>query len=464
MPADPRFSTGDPPPPGADPFATRASSTEPGGMTVARAADPRALLPGERFDDFEILGALGRGSFGVVYLARQVSLDRRVALKISPSRGQEGRVLARLQHPHIVTVHSQQARDGLRILCMQYVPSVPLDDLLRRLAARGASWTNADLLAAIDEADAATADFDPAQLEDRQLLATLDHVGAVCFLGSRLAAALAHAHRQGVLHRDVKPANVLVSHYGRPLLLDFNMAAAATAADGDEAMFGGTLPYMAAEHLAAFDPGDATAATAVTEAADQYSLAVLIFELATGRLPFPTPPGSEGSVTARLRRLAAGRGRLDAIWTDPLWRDEPMLTTVLRRGLALEPADRWPSCDDFAAALEDAADLRRSLAVVRRENFLPGWCLRHPFIAVGLAGVLPNAIGSAVNIPYNLLRVIPAEDEPVFFRSVNVYNAVVYPLCVVLLIAAIRPLWLGWRGRSPEPEKRLRSRALLLPR
>lgn len=465
MSADPRFPIDDPRPEAmADPFATRASSTEPGGEAGPRTADPRALLPGDRFDDFDILGILGRGSFGVVYLARQVSLDRRVALKISPTRGQEGRVLARLQHPHIVTVHSQQARDGLRILCMQYVPSVPLDDLLRRLAARGSSWTGAELLAAIDRAETGTADFDPAQLEDRQMLASLDHVGGVCFLGSRLASALAHAHRQGVLHRDVKPANVLVSHYGRPLLLDFNMAAADMAADGEEAMFGGTLPYMAAEHLAAFDPGDATAAAAVTEAADQYSLAVLVFELATGRLPFPAPRRGDVSFAERLRTMAAERRRLDAIWTDPLWRDEPILTTVLRRALAVEPADRWPSCDALAAALEDAADLRRTLAVVRRENFLPGWCLRHPFIAVSLAGVLPNAIGSAVNIPYNLLRVIPAEDEPVFFRSVNVYNAVIYPLCVVLLIAAIRPLWLGWRGRSNEPEKRLRSRALLLPR
>lgn len=468
MTADPRFPASDPGSPAAgDPFATRASSSEPGAAnhrSARPAGDPLALAAGDRFDDFEIVAMLGRGSFGVVYLARQVSLDRRVALKIAPSRGQEGRALARLQHPHIVTVHAQQVRDGLRILCMQYVPSLPLDKLLGQLAPRASAWTGADLLAAVDQAGPAAADFDPGQLGDRQTLATLDHVAAVCFLGNRLAAALGHAHRQCVLHRDVKPGNVLVSHYGRPLLVDFNMAAAGVAVDGDEAMFGGTLPYMAAEHLAAFDPGDVTTTEAVTDAADQYSLAVMVFELATGRLPFPEHRDGTPPLAERLRALAAARRNPEPIWSDPLWRAEPGLTAVLRRALAAAPADRWPSCDDFAAALEDAADLRRTLAVVRRENFLPAWCSRHPFITVGLAGVVPNAVGSAVNIPYNLLQVIPPEHEPAFFQTVNVYNSFIYPVCIAVLLAVVWPVWLGWRGRSAESAEQLRARALSLPR
>ena len=125
---------------------------------------------------------------------------------------------------------------------------------------------------------------------DRQELAGLDHVDAVCFIGSRLADALAHAHRQGLLHRDIKAGNVLVSQYGRPLLVDFNMAETeATLASGDS-MFGGTLPYMAPEHIDAFNPGHAASTSVVTAASDQYSLGVLVYELAAGRLPFPCEP------------------------------------------------------------------------------------------------------------------------------------------------------------------------------
>lgn len=449
---------------GPDPYATRMPTASPARREPHERpeTDPLALSVGDRFDDFEVVSVLGRGSFGTVYLAREVSLDRRVAVKISPSRGQEGQALARLDHPHIVTVHGQQARDGLRILCMQYVPSVPLDKLLEALASQATTWSGADLLAALDRTGAAAVEFDPAQLEDRQLLAALDHVAAVCFIGSRLAAALGHAHRQGVLHRDIKPANVIVSRYGRPLLVDFNMAAADMAPD--EALFGGTLAYMAPEHLAAFDTNDATAPSAVDAASDQYSLAVLIYELAVGRLPFPMPANRSLPLAERFRALAAARSDPGPEWTDPVWQAEPGIAAVLRRALACDPSARWPSCDAFAAALADTIGLRRALLVVRRENFLPAWCGRHPFVALALAGVLPNAVGSAVNIPYNLLRVVPSEQEPTFLQVVNLYNLLVYPVCLAMLVTVVWPVFEGWRGRSSEPAKRLRARALFLPR
>jgi serine/threonine protein kinase len=405
--------------PAADPFATRAPTTLPAvaAPVAAATADPLALDAGDRVDDFEILSPLGRGSFGAVYLARQVSLDRQIAIKISTCTGGEGRALARLDHPNIVTVYSQQSRDGLRLLCMQYVPSLALDDLLRLLAPQGASWTGADLLAALDRAVTATAGFDPAQLSDRTTMAELDHVGAACFIGSRLAAALGHAHRHGVLHRDIKAGNVLVSCYGRPLLVDFNMAASVGPDPGDGEMFGGTLPYMAPEHLAAFDPTDRTAAAAVDQASDQYSLGVLVWQLVLGRLPFP-PPDTRLSFPEMLRSMVAERRRPEAIWADPIWREEPQLAAVVRRALEPEPAARWPSCDAFTAALRDTIDIRRALAAARRANPLPAWCLNHPFVTLGIAGVLPNLLGSAVNIPYNLLRVVPEEHEA--FRLLTV--------------------------------------------
>src|SRR5262245_10509551 len=85
---------------------------------------PMALLPGAKVDDFEIVRMLGRGAFGHVYLARQMSLDRLVALKISANRGSEGRTMARLEHQHIVQVFSEKVEREFyqRLLCMQLVP------------------------------------------------------------------------------------------------------------------------------------------------------------------------------------------------------------------------------------------------------------------------------------------------------------------------------------------------------
>jgi serine/threonine protein kinase len=448
-----------------DIYATQPGSSAGSRPPAGAAADQFGLRPGDLLDDFQVIDTLGRGSFGTVYLAWQRSLGRQVALKVSACTGQEGRTLARLDHPHIVSVYAETVRDGLRLLCMQYVPSLPLDDLLRRLVERSPAWTGAELLAAIDGSHAGAAEFDPAQLADRQELAGLDHVDAVCFVGSRLADALGHAHRQGVLHRDIKAGNVLVSLYGRPLLVDFNMADSRVPLEG-ESLFGGTLPCMAPEHLDAFNPTEPASPSAVTDRSDQYSLAVLVHELATGRLPFDTPTDGR-PLPELLRGMAADRRGCVGLWDDPLWRSETGLKTVLARALAPRPEDRWPSADAFATALRDTIDMRRTLAAARLRNPLPAWCTAHPFATLVAAGVLPNAVGSAVNIPYNLLRIVPAEHEPTFFRLVNAYNLLVYPICMAMLWAVVWPVYLRWRRRGgcpPDDMRELRERVVRWPR
>ena len=94
-------------------------------------------------------------------------------------------------------------------------------------------------------------DFDPASLRDRDVLARSDYLTSVCRLGARMAEALAFAHARGILHCDVKPANILLNRYGRPLLADFNVSVRSRAEDEPHPM-GGTLLYMAPEQLAAF--------------------------------------------------------------------------------------------------------------------------------------------------------------------------------------------------------------------
>jgi hypothetical protein len=119
---------------GAGPSYRQPTPQPPSPLPKKPIAKATPLHPGERIDDFEIIRVLGRGAFGCVYLARQRSLDRSVALKVSANRGSEGRTMARLEHRHIVQVFSEtvDARTNQRLLCMQLVPGTSLDAVIRK--------------------------------------------------------------------------------------------------------------------------------------------------------------------------------------------------------------------------------------------------------------------------------------------------------------------------------------------
>jgi serine/threonine protein kinase len=241
--------------------------------TPPRNRAPMAMLPGAKVDDFEIVKMLGRGAFGHVYLARQISLDRQVALKVSANRGSEGRTMARLEHQHIVQVYSENVETDFnqRLLCMQLVPGIGLEKLIAALhvtaggmsaesaATSDAGWNGVGVLAIIDRSASLPSALDTSALHDREALGRMDSVEATAWFGARLAEALDFAHRHGVLHRDIKPANILVNPYGRPMLADFNISSQPVGSEtSGEEMFGGTFAYMAPEHLDAFNPGDDT--------------------------------------------------------------------------------------------------------------------------------------------------------------------------------------------------------------
>jgi serine/threonine protein kinase/tetratricopeptide (TPR) repeat protein len=338
----------------------------PGGAAYAelirelQGADPgaaqrlaRALmaLPTEGFHvpGFRLLRELGRGAFARVYLARQEDLAQRlVALKVAIDLRGESQTLAQLQHTNIVPVYSVHSDPPFQVLCMPYFGGTTLADARSELAKlprqpESGRWL-VEVLAARAAESGAAADG------TLTMLSRMRYVDAVLWLGARLAEALAHAHERGILHGDLKPANVLLSDEGRPMLLDFNLAAdAGLRGRAAAAMVGGTLPYMAPEQLAAFRDGRHRA----DARGDVYALGLILFEMLGGGYPFPL---RRGPVAGLLDPMIADR---EAAPPDVRRRNpavSPAGASILRRCLEPDPARRYPS----ARALRE--DLERQLA------------------------------------------------------------------------------------------------------
>ncbi len=335
----------------------------------------------ERLGDFRILDAIGHGGMGVVYRAVQESLQREVALKlIRPDQMyfpgarerfcREVALVARLQHPGIVPVYAVGDEAGVPYFAMELVRGATLADVIERLADRRPRDLDGR------DFDRAIADHlgEPAEGE----LSPLFRAGwtdVVLRIGRELAEALEHAHRRGVLHRDVKPSNVLVTRGGRVLLLDFGLA----GGDRVERITRtgsalGSLPYMPPELLAGQNvAGDARG--------DVYSLGATLWELLALRLPY------QDSDPVRLRELAgsAARPKLASINPTVSWDVETVIAT------ALEP----DSGRRYASALLFARDLDNLLARRPIEARKAGpwlrlrrWAQRHPALATAAAMLL----------------------------------------------------------------------------
>jgi eukaryotic-like serine/threonine-protein kinase len=461
---------------------------------VRRDHRPAALMPGATIDDFEIIRLLGKGAFGNVYLARQLSLDREVALKVSANQGSEGRTMARLEHAHIVQVFSEKVDEATnqRLLCMQLVPGVGLEKIIGSLTVGGyrsladvlgpddsisatpggiePTWTGADLLAVIDRNASLPTALDPAALRDREALSHMDAIEATAWIGARLAEALDFAHHHGVLHRDIKPANILVSPYGRPMLADFNISL--QSATSGESMFGGTIAYMAPEHLDAFNPEHPTTAEAVGDKADMYSLGIVLNELLNGKQVIHLPDRNAGMADT-LRVLAEQRRTAPPRCCEGPPSAHRTLQQSICRCLAPEPADRFGSGAELAAQLEGCRHLRCAQRELPPLGGIYRSLLKHPFRWFVALVVLPQLAGSVLNITYNMTQIVGKLTEPqqpqLFMRLVTVYNAAVYPVAVVLfiwLVVRVRRKWLAMQGTEPLPAGEVaaaRRQALDLP-
>src|SRR5579871_678925 len=230
---------------------------------------------GDELCGFRLCHELGRGSFARVYLAQQKTLAARpVVVKVSAIDSDEPQTLAQLQHTHIVPIYSvhDDTAAGLRIVCMPYFGGATLASVLQVLSAEASlPMHGKQLVAALTELRSPESPAtDPAQMP-LAFLARLSYRDAVVWIIARLAEALQHAHQRGILHRDIKPSNILLGADGQPMLLDFNLAENLRA---DQALaaatVGGTLAYMAPEHLFALASRDPALARQVDHRADLY--------------------------------------------------------------------------------------------------------------------------------------------------------------------------------------------------
>ena len=230
----------------------------------------------------------------------------------------------------------------------------------------------------------------------RQFLRGASGIQAAVWIVTRLAEGLDHAHSRGLLHRDLKPANILIAGDGTPMLLDFNLAASTdvgteTGSQGpssepvvERALLGGTLPYMAPEHLDAIDPEGSTSPEAVEVRSDLYALGLILFEMISGNHPFREPPAGL-TPAATIRCMNEDRRRRPAPSLRGNCPEVPWsLDALVSQCLDPDPDRRYQNARDLAE------DLRRFLEDLPMKHCpepslrerLGKWTRRHP----GLCG------------------------------------------------------------------------------
>jgi serine/threonine protein kinase/Flp pilus assembly protein TadD len=322
---------------------------------------------GQQFGGFELVGELGRGAFGRVFLARQGSLaNRLVALKVTPQWSEEPQHLAQLQHTNIVPIYSLHQHGQLQAICMPYLGASTLVDLMRaRKEASSLSLSgklfettirarHATTIGKLSEAKAAVGDQSLSAPNKEAASAALTGLGRMTYLEAvvrtmaRVTEGLAFAHDHGVVHRDLKPANVLISDDGQPLILDFHIAAQMATSSAAAATAGGTIPYMAPEALQSMASG----ASSGDARSDIYSIGVILYELLTGRRPFAVKNGPVELMAVEMlaERHAPPRSpqQLNADIS-------PGLAAIVLKCLAFDPVARYATAHDLHE------DLRRHL-------------------------------------------------------------------------------------------------------
>jgi tetratricopeptide (TPR) repeat protein len=282
-------------------------------------SEHETLKPGTRLGDFEVVAELGRGGMGIVYRAHDTRLGRDAALKLLPESAAgggagadrlvaEARSASALDHPNIATVYQVgEAGNGRRFIALALYEG----ETLRTCLTRG-------------------------RLPARDAVA----------IAIQVARGLAAAHDAGIVHRDVKPANIFLTRQGLVKLLDFGIAAMA-GASSEEVATRGTALYMSPQQMAGERP---------TPGDDVWSLGVLLCEMITGKTPLT------GHCAAEVRHR--GSDLRPAARLEGAARVSRQLDRVVAQALAKDPAVRFPHAGAFALALERSARVSRTVIAV----------------------------------------------------------------------------------------------------
>ena len=352
--------------------------------------------------DFRIVREVGRGGMGVVYEAEQVSLKRRVALKVLPFAAvldqrqlqrfkNEAQAAAMLHHQNIVPIYSVGCERGVHFYAMQFIDGHTLGELIGQLRqatglspeGRPGTTRTASKTAPPKPRPAATTLTLP-QMATTASTTQPAFFRSVAQLGAQVAEALDHAHQQGIVHRDIKPSNLMVDARGKPWITDFGLAhveaGPSLTVSGDLL---GTLRYMSPEQALA-------KRVVIDHRSDIYSLGVTLYELLTLRPVFGGKDRRELLRQIAFEEPRPPRKLSKAIPTD--------LETIILKAIAKNPAER------YATAQELADDLRRFLDVkpirARRPTVLQRsakWARRQTPLVWSAAALLVMAtVGSLI--------------------------------------------------------------------
>ena len=338
------------------------------GETTAYGARLLAMVRKATLGEYEIRGEIGRGGMAAVYLAYDLRLNRKVAVKVMlPELAlhegmedrfrREARTAAKLDHHNIVVIYSVREAGDLLYFVMKYIDGASLEQLARKYAPL------------------------PIPIVQHILM--------------QLAGALQYAHDEGVVHRDVKPANVLIDRRGTALVTDFGIAKATESPTLTRTgSVIGTPAYMSPEQCIGGEQ---------THSSDQYSLGVVAFELIAGTTPF-TGPGVElqwAHVKNDPPQLLAARPDCP-----------PALASAVMRMLAKDPAQRWPSLQDavpsFAVGLIPGDDSPRAKLAEFVRIVAP---VRNDGIDVTPASPIPRGREPAPSARFTSIGVLPAQAQ-----------------------------------------------------
>ncbi|MEE9131478.1 MAG: bifunctional serine/threonine-protein kinase/formylglycine-generating enzyme family protein [Phycisphaerales bacterium] len=291
-------------------------------VEAAAAEQGASAMPG-RIGNFRLIREIGRGGMAIAYLAEDEELGRQVALKILPPAfsnsersvarfRHEARAIASLLHPNIVPIHTVGEDNGIHYIVMEYVKGISLDDRLKELR---------NVL-------------DPA---GRSTRTKSSYLQSTVTLIAQVADALEHAHQHGIIHRDVKPANILIDQDGEPRLADFGIAKN-LAEEGltDPGSITGTCRYMSPEQASA-------AGTSIDHRTDIFSLGVVLYESISLQLPF------DGETPEQiLSQVISKRPRRVRSYNPTISRD---LETICHKAIEKDPKDRYQTAAHLAADL-----------------------------------------------------------------------------------------------------------------